>query len=372
MLLDYDFRKFNFRLLLYTVVLNMIGVLVIRSATNQDMSVVAKQIAGVVVGLSLAAFLSLIPYQKIVGFSGTIYLFCSALLVAVLFMGRNVNGATRWIRLPVVGQVQPSEFAKIGLIIFGAWYLGKYSEQIDEIKTLSLAALGFGFPVLLILAEPNLSTSLVIVFTVVCMIFVAGISFKWIGGAVAVLFPCGALFLYLLKQGMVPFLQDYQARRILAWFDPTNHTDANYQQDNSIMAIGSGLLKGKGLNNNTLASVKNGNFLSEEQTDFIFAVIGEELGFIGCVIVILLFAAIVFECLWMANQAKDMTGKILCTGMAALLAFQTFSNIAVATGIFPNTGLPLPFVSYGVSSLVSMYMGIGIVLNVALQRKIKH
>ena len=372
MLFDYDFRKFNFRLLLYTVALNIIGILVIRSATNQDMSMVGKQIAGVIVGIALAAGLSLIPYQKIMGFSTSIYLACTALLIAVLFVGRNVNGATRWIRLPVVGQVQPSEFAKIGLIIFGAWYLGKFAERIDEIKILAAAAALFGFPVVLILAEPNLSTSLVIIFTLVCMVFIAGISFKWIGGALAVLLPCGGLFIYLLKFDMVPFLKDYQVRRILAWVDPVNYADANYQQDNSIMAIGSGLLRGKGLNNNTLASVKNGNFLSEEQTDFIFAVIGEELGFIGCVIVITLFAAIVFECLYMANQAKDMTGRLLCTGMAALLAFQTFSNIAVATGIFPNTGLPLPFVSYGVSSLISMYMGIGIVLNVALQRKNKH
>lgn len=372
MLLEYDFKKFNFRLLLYTVLLNMIGILVIRSATNQDMATVGKQAAGIVIGLALAAGLSLIPYQKIVGLSGTIYLFCAALLAAVLFVGVNVNGATRWIRLPVIGQIQPSEFAKIGLIIFGSWYLGKYAEQIDRVRTLILAAAFFGFPVLLILAEPNLSTSLVIIFTIICMIFIAGISFKWIGGALAVLIPCGVLFIYMLKQGMVPFLQDYQARRILAWVDRANYADANYQQDNSIMAIGSGLLNGKGLNNNTLASVKNGNFLSEEQTDFIFAVIGEELGFIGCVIVIALFAALVFECLWMAHQAKDMTGRILCTGMAALLAFQTFSNIAVATGIFPNTGLPLPFISYGVSSLISMYIGIGIVLNVALQRKNKH
>ncbi|MEY8337297.1 FtsW/RodA/SpoVE family cell cycle protein [Lachnospiraceae bacterium 62-35] len=372
MLLEYDFKKFNFRLLLYTIALNIIGILVIRSATNQDMARVGKQIAGVIVGLALAAGLSLIPYQKITSFSISIYLGCTALLIAVLFIGRKVNGATRWIYLPVVGQVQPSEFAKIGLIIFSAWYLGKYSERVDELKTLLVAAALFGFPILLVLAEPNLSTSLVIIFTLICMIFIAGISFKWIGGTLAVLIPCSGLFIYLLKIGMIPFLQDYQARRILAWVDRANYADANYQQDNSIMAIGSGMLKGKGLNNNTLASVKNGNFLSEEQTDFIFAVVGEELGFIGCVIVIVLFAAIVFECLWMAEQAKDMTGRLLCTGMAALLAFQTFSNIAVATGIFPNTGLPLPFVSYGVSSLISMYLGIGIVLNVALQRKNKH
>ena len=138
------------------------------------------------------------------------------------------------------------------------------------------------------------------------------------------------------------------------------------------MAIGSGMLQGKGLNNNTLASVKNGNFLSEEQTDFIFAVIGEELGFIGCIAVIVLIALTVYECLIMAARAKDLMGSLLCVGLASLLAFQSFANIAVATGILPNTGLPLPFISYGVSSLLSVYLGVGVVMNVGLQRKVSN
>ena len=115
--------------------------------------------------------------------------------------------------------------------------------------------------------------------------------------------------------------------------------------------------------------MKNGNFLSEEQTDFIFAVIGEELGFVGCVLVIILIALAVYECLLMAARARDMSGRLLCIGLATLLAFQSFANIAVATGIFPNTGLPLPFISYGVSSLMSISLGIGIVMNVGLQRR---
>ena len=138
------------------------------------------------------------------------------------------------------------------------------------------------------------------------------------------------------------------------------------------MAICSGQLWGKGLNNTTIASVKNGNFLSEESTDFIFAVIGEELGFVGSMVVLGLFLLIIYECLLMARRAKDMGGKLLCTGMAALIGLQSFSNIAVATKLFPNTGLPLPFISYGVSSLLSTYLGVGIILNVGLQRKATH
>ena len=134
------------------------------------------------------------------------------------------------------------------------------------------------------------------------------------------------------------------------------------------MAIGSGMLYGKGLLNETAISVKNGNFLSEEHTDFIFAVIGEEMGFVGCMLVLVLYLLFVFECLRMAGRTRDLTGKLLCTGMAALVGFQAFTNIAVATRIFPNTGLPLPFISYGVSSLVSLYIGIGVLLNVGLQQ----
>ena len=138
------------------------------------------------------------------------------------------------------------------------------------------------------------------------------------------------------------------------------------------MAIGSGQLWGKGLSNTEIASVKNGNFLIEERTDFIFAIVGEEMGFVGAVAVIALILLIVLECLLMANRARDLQGRLICAGMATLFAFQSFANIAVATAIFPNTGLPLPLVSYGVSSLLSIYIGMGVVLNVGLQRKSKN
>ena len=129
---------------------------------------------------------------------------------------------------------------------------------------------------------------------------------------------------------------------------------------------------GKGLNNNAIASVKNGNFISEPQTDFIYAIIGEELGFIGAAAVIILLILVVIECLKIARYAKDDMGALICCGMAALISLQGFMNIAVATGFMPNTGIPLPFVSYGLTSLVSLYIGIGVVLNVGLQTTKTH
>ena len=372
MFLDYNFRNYNYRLFLYVLLLNIFGVLVIRSATNQDMSMVGKQVMGIIVGSAVVIGLSLLDYHKVLSAAPVIYGVCIAGLLAVLVFGVSRGIATRWLVLPVIGQIQPSEFAKIGMIVFFSWFLAKNQEKINQVAMLAASGGLYLVAFFLIYKQPNLSTALVTMVIFLSMLFAAGLSYRWIAGALAVTIPCGALFIYLLQYNMVPFLKDYQARRILAFVDKANYAEANLQQTNSIMAIGSGMLNGKGLNNNTLASVKNGNFLSEEQTDFIFAVIGEELGFIGCAVVILLIALVVYECLIMAARARDTAGRLLCVGLATLLAFQSFSNIAVATGIFPNTGLPLPFISYGVSSLMSIYLGIGVVLNVGLQRKISN
>ena len=371
MIFNYNFKNYNFRLLLYVLALNVIGILVINSASGQDEGMVMKQMMGIALGLAMALVISLIPYQKLFAYSWGIYGGCIAILLAVLVFGRNVNGATRWIEIAGI-QFQPSEFVKHGLIVFGAWFLDKNVESLNSVKTLALIAAVFAVPVVLILEEPNLSTTLVIMFVLACMIFVAGLSYRWILGALAVVTPVLGLLIYLARftdvLTRIPFLRGYQVTRVLAWLNPDEYASTGYQQANSIMAIGSGMLHGKGLNNNTLASVKNGNFLAEAQTDFIFAVIGEELGFIGCMVVIGLFAVLVFECLWTGHRAKDLPGKLIGCGVAALLSFQTFTHLAVATAIFPNTGIPLPFISYGVSSLVSMYIGLGVLLNVGLQR----
>lgn len=374
MLFDYKLRNFNFRLILYILALSAIGVLVIQSASAgaAEHTRVIRQITGIAAGMAIALVLSLIDYHRILNFSIMVYLLCVGLLAWVLLNGVMHGGATRWIVLPVLGQLQPSEFTKIGLIVFFSWYFDKYQEKINQVPVLAAAAVLFGMPVLLILAEPNLSTSLITIMIFTAMVFAAGLSYRWIFGAVAVIAPLAGIFIYLLQYEMVPFLRGYQAQRILSFINPAKYQETNLQQDNSVMAIGSGQLWGKGLNNTAITSVKSGNFLSEESTDFIFAVIGEELGFVGSMVVLGLFLLVIYECLLMARRSKDTSGKLLCTGMAALIGCQSFSNIAVATKLFPNTGLPLPFISYGVSSLLSIYLGIGMILNVGLQRKSTH
>lgn len=370
MFFDYHIKYYNFRLILYMLCLSVIGLVMVISASNHDSSTVNKQIIGVMVGFAMAVGISLIDYHRILNLYALIYAGCILILAAVLVMGHNAGGATRWINIPGIGRIQPSEFVKIGLIAFFAWFCSKYQERIDQLPVIA-AALGlYAVPVGLIFLEPNLSTSLVTTVIIICIIFAAGISYKWILGTLAVLVPSGTLFIFLLLNDKIPFIKAYQARRILAWIDPDKYADALYQQNNSILAISSGQLQGKGLFNTTIASVKDGNYLSAEQTDFIFAIIGEETGFIGSVVVITLFLLVVIECLYVGSKAKDLSGKLICCGMAALIGFQAFANIAVATKIFPNTGLPLPFISSGVSSLISIFMGMGLILNVGLQRKI--
>lgn len=371
MFFTYKLRNFNIRLLCYVVVLNIIGILVIGSASNGDPSYMRKQILGAILGVFVAVVLGFLDYHQLLKTYGVVYIGSVVLLTAVLLVGDSGGGARRWVEVPMIGRFQPSEFAKIGMVLFFAWFFDKNQEKIDRPAVVAMAVALFGTLLVLILAEPDLSTSVIYVFIFACMIYTAGISYRWIFGTIGVMIPLAVGFLYMLQYDMVPFLRGYQANRILAWIGNGSEqfADANRQQQNSIMAIGSGMLNGKGLNNNTLASVKNGNFLSEEHTDFIFAVIGEELGFKGSILVIALYALIVLECILLAHRSKDMAGRLICVGIASLLCVQSFTNIAVATGLFPNTGLPLPFISYGVSSLFSLYAGIGLVLNVGLQRK---
>ena len=222
----------------------------------------------------------------------------------------------------------------------------------------------------LILTQPNLSNTICITAVFCVLMFLGGLSYKFIVTVLAIAIPCVAIFIGVALMPNQPFLKDYQQERILAWLYPEEYSsDTGYQQQNSIIAIGSGQLSGKGLNNNTTNSVKNGNFLLEAETDFIFAIIGEELGFIGCCIVIFLLLLIILQCIIIGLKSQNLSGQIICGGIAALIGFQSFINMGVATGVLPNTGLSLPFVSAGLTSIVCFYMGIGFVLNVGLQPK---
>lgn len=361
---QYQFQNYRFKLLILVLVLTTIGILVIGSAEEGFQS---QQIMGLVLGSIALLVCSLTDYNIMTNNHWIFYGFNLLLLVIVMTpLGKEVNGAQRWIDLKVL-RIQPSELAKIFLTLFFAKYFTDKQEQINEPFTIIKSLVFFGVPAVLILKEPDLSTTITIALVFCSLIFIAGFSYKYIAGIIAVVAPVVLVFLGYVMQEDQKLLEDYQRDRIMAWLNPAEYADKAYQQQNSIMAIGSGQLTGKGLNTDAVASVKNADYIVEPQTDFIFAVAGEELGFIGTAAIIILLLLIVIEIIMIGRNAKDLTGNLICCGVAAWIGFQSFINICVATGLMPNTGVPLPFVSYGLTSLVSLYIAIGIVLNVGLQ-----
>lgn len=347
--------------------LSVLGIFVVGSAREIYQS---RQILGVAIGLCVMFVISLFDYVWVLEFYWMIYLAAVASLASVLVIGQSVNGAKRWINLGFT-TFQPSELAKILLILFFSKFIMNHIEDLNDRVTLIKYAVLSAVPLGLIFAEPNLSTTILTALVLCLIIYAGGLSYRIIGKIFLVLIPTVIIFLTIAVMPNQPFLQEYQQRRILAFINREEEqaSDEVYQQNNSVMAIGSGKLTGKGLNNNTTTSVKNGNFIPEPQTDFIFAIVGEELGFIGGCIVIALLLLIVVQCILIGIRAQDLAGRILCCGVGGLIGVQSFVNISVATGLIPNTGVPLPFVSYGLTSLVSLYMGIGFVLNVGLQPK---
>lgn len=361
---NYRIRDYDFKLIVLMIAITIIGILSIGSARSEYQG---RQILGFIMGLFIMVVLSLFDYSFFLRFYWVIYGVNIFLLIMVSLFGRDVNNARRWLEIGGI-QFQPSELAKIMLILFYAQFIMKNKEKLNSFKNIVLMLALLVPPLYLIYKQPDMSTSIVVI-AVFCIVwFVGGLSYKLIFGTLAIVVPVAVILFIMVLQPDQTIINEYQQLRILAWLEPEKYaTSTAYQQTNAIMAIGSGQLWGKGLNNNMISSVKNGNFVAEPQTDFIFTIVGEELGFVGsCAVVVLLFL-IALECLSVARKAKDIAGTCIATGMAALVGFQSFVNISVATGIFPNTGVPLPFVSYGLTSLVSLYIGMGFVLNVRLQ-----
>ena len=366
MLRQYKLKDYDFKLILCVIALSVIGVLAIGRTKNE---LLRRQILGMGAGIFVMLLLSFIDYSFILYFYWILY-FCNiVLLLIVTLFGININGAQRWVNILGI-QFQPSESAKILLILFFAQFIMKYREELNTIKFLAFSFFLLCIPLFLVYKQPNLSTSIVIVVVFCSLLFVGGLSYKILLGVLAVIVPAVTIIFVIVLQPNQQLIEPYQAGRILSWLQPDKYADTlAYQQLNSITAIGSGQLWGKGLNNNVIASVKNGNFLLEAETDFIFAIIGEELGFVGCAVVIALLFLTVVECIYIGSRAKDLQGRLLCCGMATWIGFQSFVNIGVNTGLLPNTGVPLPFVSYGLSSVIAIYIGMGFVLNVGLQPK---
>ena len=364
---DYRLRNYDFKLILMILILSIVGILAVGSAEE---SLQSKQIFGVIAGTVLMIGISLMNYKWLIKLNWFMYIGNLLLLLLVKFLGDEGGyGAQRWLEIGTF-RFQPSETAKILLILFFAQFIMKYKDKLNTLPVLGACVVLILIPWYLVFDQPDLSTSIVLIVIFCIVIFAGGLSWKIILGILAVAIPAFVILISIALKPGTEYLTDYQKNRIFAFINPEEYAlDEALQQLNSVTAIASGMLDGKGYKNNEITSVINGNYVSQPQTDFIFAVIGEEFGFKGSVLVIVLIIGIALECISIGRQSSDLAGQIIASGMGGLIAFQGFINIGVATFILPNTGLPLPFVSYGLTSLMSLFMGMGFVLNVKLQSK---
>ncbi len=361
----FKIRDYDFKLILMVAAVAMIGVFAVGSA---EPSLFKKHLYGAVAGFIVMLILSFIDYHFVLKFYIVIYILNLALLVLVLFAGESSHNAQRWLKIGGI-QFQPSELAKILLILFFAQFIMIQKDKFNTFPAILLCVFFAAVPIVLVLRQPDLSTTIMLGVIFATIMFAGKLKFRIILGILAVVIPAAAIFISIALRPDSTILKDYQMERVWAFQDPESYPEITYQQQNSVTAIASGMFDGKGYRNNEITSVKNGNFLSEDQTDFIFAVIGEEFGFRGSVVVIVLLILISLECISIGRRAPDEGGAIIGAGMGMLIGVQSFINIGVATFMLPNTGLPLPFVSYGLTSLLTLFAGVGIALNVRTQAK---
>lgn len=353
-------------------VLSIFGIICIGSALHvnlgEDPSNYYSQMVFFATGLVIMFIVAFFDIDYLSRFDRTLYIVNILLLVAVILVGSSSNNAVRWIKIGPV-RLQPSEFSKVIMIFCMANFIDKKKDSINNISILARLCALVIVPVILVFVQPALSASLVIPFIFCVQMFVAEIDYRFIGKILIIVVPIVAVIvLDSIREDPIfvdLIFKDYMITRIkdLVIQDPSSET--YYQTMKSISAISSGQLTGKGLYQGTLNQL---SYLPEPQNDFIFSVIGEEFGFIGCMVVLGLLFFIIIRCIFIAMESRDMKERLIASGVAGMLIFQTFVNVGVATGIMPNTGMSLPFVSSGGSSLWTNMAAIGLVLNIDLRR----
>ena len=366
---EYDFRKFDLSLLVAAILLGMIGAWVLHLIPGVEEDMFLKQILGVFFGFCLAIFVSLFDYHFVAKFYIILYLLNLALLILVKFtkFGISVYDSKRWLGIEGLFSFQPSELTKIIMIIVMAKFFDLFKERLHKFSTLVFAAIIMGIPTFLILIQTDLSTSVVLIVCFAVMVFASGYSLKILGVLIAVFVPIASVLFWYVQQPDQKLLQPYQQKRILSLLNPEAYPDLIYQQKNAVAAISSGGLLGKAFTEDT--SIRGTAYVPVIESDFIFTAVGEEFGFAGATVVILLLAFIAFRVIIIGASSCDMIGKIITTGVASIIMIQTFINIGVVSMILPNTGSPLPFVSNGLSSVVGCYSMLGVVLNISINKK---
>ena len=350
---------------LYSVLaLVAIGIMMVFSASYYDalykhkdvFFFLKKELTWAPIGIAVMIVMMLIDYHLWKKFTGLAYIGTAVALIAVLFIGQNINGATRWLKIAGIS-FQPSELAKYVIVFFLAMAIDKYGGIKNNWKGpliyLGTAAV-FSF---LVYKENNLSIASIIMFVAFIMVFVSGMSFKETFVLIGIGVVVGTIGI---------FSADYRRDRFISFLNPWKYAnDEGYQLIHSLYALGSGGLFGVGLGN----SKQKALYMPEPHNDFIFAIIGEELGLIGCILVISIFIVLIVSGIKVASKAKDRYGKLLATGIISVIAVQAIINIAVVTGSMPVTGVPLPFISYGGTSLVFNLAAMGVLLNISRQCK---
>jgi rod shape determining protein RodA len=357
-------RNLDYVLIAVTVLLLLISLVIIGSATHVNTPsddrywYVQRQGIFAAINIFLVFVMLHFDYKSLGHYANFLYGINMVMLLAVMFVGQSALGAQRWIQIGPIN-LQPSEFSKLIMIISLAHMLDKRSGQLNTYREIFPIFVYVGIPFLLVLKQPDLGTALVFGAILLGMIFIAGVSLKHLltimGGGLALL----PIFWH--------FLKDYQKQRLTVFLDPNvDPLGSGYHIIQSKIAIGSGMLFGKGLFGGTQSQL---NFLPENHTDFIFAVIGEELGFVGAMIILLLYFILLYRAVKIAGVARDNFGMILATGIASMLTFHVLVNVGMTAGIMPVTGIPLPLMSYGVSSLTTNMVSIGILLNIYMRRQ---
>ncbi|WP_338824948.1 Peptidoglycan glycosyltransferase MrdB [Moorella humiferrea] len=331
---------------------------------------VKKQLIWILIGLVGMFLVLLIDYEQLKRYHHALYVFNLILLAAVFLIGHQAKGAQRWINLGFF-LLQPSEFAKTITIITLACFLDKRQGRLNRWQDLILPFVYVALPMLLILKQPDLGTSLVLLAILFGMLYVGGANTRLLliiaGSGIAI---AGLALFAHFRFGLPLPLEDYQLRRLVVVLNPYNDgqggTGAGYHVIQSQIAIGSGGWWGVGWRQGSQAQL---NFLPEHHTDFIFSVVGEELGFVRAVGVLGLYFVLLYRMLRIAAHAKDMFGALLVSGVASTFAFHILVNVGMTTGIMPVTGIPLPLFSYGGSSMLANMLALGLVLNVNLRRQ---
>ncbi len=357
------FKSIDKLFLFLVLVLSVVGLTAIFSATSAmtgGTKYVIVQGCAFVLGFVIMYFMAAFDYENFGNKIKLIYAANIILLATVLFFGTGESVGTKgWIRLGGIG-IQPSELVKIGFTLTFAKHLERNEESVNKFLPFLGMLIHTGIIIGMVLLQPDYGTAMVYMFMFICMVFVAGIHYRVILGAIGAFAAFAPVAWFFI-------LKDYQKTRFLTFFNPEQDpANAGYQVMQSKIAIGSGELAGRGLLQGPQTQL---GILPARHTDFIYGVIGEELGFIGAMIIIILLFALVIKCFITASNARTGYGKYICIGIGAMFLFQTFENIGMCMGVMPVTGIPLPFLSYGGSSMLTNMIAAGLVMSVGARKK---